>query len=72
MMNVENDFQMMKMIYTPEIKYGKSCWGVHNLLGSNISGVDHALPMVRQKMKVSHCNMLFRGVVSRKIKRLEI
>ena len=72
MMNVENDFQMMKMIYIPETKYGKSCCGVHNLLGSNISGDDHALPMVRQKIKVSHCKMLFRGVVIRKIKRLEI
>ena len=49
MMIVENDFQTMKRMYSPEIKYGRSCGGVHNLLGSNISGVDHALPMVGPK-----------------------
>ena len=67
MMNVENDFQMMKMIYIPEIKYGKSCCGVHNLLGSNISGDDHALPMARQEIKVSHCICYFEGLCYAKL-----
>ena len=68
MMMAEQAFQTMKMMYNPEMKYGRSCCGAHNLLGSNISGVDHALPMVRPKTKVSHCNTLFREVMSRKLK----
>ena len=68
MMMAEQAFQTMKMMYNPEMKYGRSCCGVHNLLGLNISGVDHALPMAKPKTKVSHCNRLFREVMSRKLK----
>ena len=62
MTTVEKVFQTMKMMYNPETKQGRSCSGVHNLLGSNIPGADHALPMVRPKTKVSHCDTYFESL----------